>query len=644
LYYLTNGIGFPQAFLWLNSFLFETRRKTIAKLLGIWYNLFNIETQKESLMENRVRILGIAPYEGMKTLMASLAEEYPQIDLTLFVGDMEQGVEIAKNNFHGDYDVVISRGGTAKMLKTLVPIPLVEIEISMYDLLCALKLAGGLTERTAIVSFSNTAVDTKTLCELLGCQVDLYPVEDANEVEPIMQQVKQKQYGAVLCDMIANNAAKRLSMNSYLLTSGIESIRRAFDHALLLCEAREQLRDENSFFREVIRGQIGQTVVFDKAGNLFFSTLEEPAPALMELLRRELPECRTETERRITRNLDGMVYSIRARQITVGRLSHVAFFFAAHRTPLSSSQIGVRFLSNAEVEALFYNSIFCFAGIIGEFQDDIIRINQSSAPLMVSGKDGTGKESVVCAVYLRSTSQNNALVSIDCSLVNDKTWTFLLEHHNSPLSDEGNTLYFSSIDSLPPDRRRQLLAALSEMEVFRRNRVIFSCACRRGESISAVGSEFMDALCCLSIRLPPLRELADRIPPLINLTLSHLNADLPRQILGAEPDAMVLLQEFQWPHNYTQFRRVMGDLAVTAKGQIITTEDVRVLLNRERHVGAVRPDAENSAAPLDLNRPLEEIQQDIARRVLEETGGNQTAAAKRLGIGRTTLWRLLQKG
>lgn len=59
-------------------------------------------------MEHSYRVLGIAPYEGMKTLMADLAEEYPQMDLTLFVGDLEQGLEIAHSNFHGNYDVVIS--------------------------------------------------------------------------------------------------------------------------------------------------------------------------------------------------------------------------------------------------------------------------------------------------------------------------------------------------------------------------------------------------------------------------------------------------------------------------------------------------------------------------------------------------------
>lgn len=60
-------------------------------------------------------------------------------------------------------------------------------------------------------------------------------------------------------------------------------------------------------------------------------------------------------------------------------------------------------------------------------------------------------------------------------------------------------------------------------------------------------------------------------------------------------------------------------------------------------MGAFSPGAENTSAPLDLNRTLAEISQDVAIRVLEETGGNQTAASKRLGISRTTLWRLLQK-
>lgn len=593
-------------------------------------------------MNHRIRVLGIAPYEGMKTLMSSVVADYPQIDLTLFVGDMEQGLEIARSNFHGDYDVVISRGGTAKMLQKNLALPVIEIDISMYDILCALKLADGLTGKTAMVSFANITSSAHLLCDLMKYNMDIYTIDSAEAVEPTLRQLQKNDYQSILCDMISNTTAKRLGLNSFLITSGVDSIRKAFDQALLLCRSQQRLRDENQFFRQLIQGQIGQTMVFDQDGNLFLSTLDDPKPELLELLRRDLPESQLGAERHITRNLGRMLYAIRARRISTGSLTYTAFFFDARKTPLSPNQVGIRFSTRPEAENAFYSSIFSFAGSISDYQQDIEHISQSTAPVMVTGEDGTGKESIVSVLYMRSPLRNAPLVSINCSLLNDKSWAFLLEHHNSPLADQGNTLYFASIDALSEERRQQLLAVLSEMDVCRRNRVIFSCVCQPGEYTSAVGSLFMDKLCCLSLYLPPLRQMAERIPALVNLSLSHLNVDLPRQIVGADPEAITLLQNFQWPHNYTQFRRVIGELAVTATGSLITAENVRQALRKERHVGAFSPCAENAAAPLNLNRTLDEISQDVARRVVEESGGNQTVAAKRLGISRTTLWRLLQ--
>lgn len=593
-------------------------------------------------MNHRIRVLGIAPYEGMKTLMSSVVADYPQIDLTLFVGDMEQGLEIARSNFHGDYDVVISRGGTAKMLQKNLALPVIEIDISMYDILCALKLADGLTGKTAMVSFANITSSAHLLCDLMKYNMDIYTIDSAEAVEPTLRQLQKNDYQSILCDMISNTTAKRLGLNSFLITSGVDSIRKAFDQALLLCRSQQRLRDETQFFRQLIQGQIGQTMVFDQDGNLFLSTLDDPKPELLELLRRDLPESQLGAERRITRNLGRMLYAIRARRISTGSLTYTAFFFDARKTPLSPNQVGIRFSTRPEAENAFYSSIFSFAGSISDYQQDIEHISQSTAPVMVTGEDGTGKESIVSVLYMRSPLRNAPLVSINCSLLNDKSWAFLLEHHNSPLADQGNTLYFASIDALSEERRQQLLAVLSEMDVCRRNRVIFSCVCQPGEYTSAVGSLFMDKLCCLSLYLPPLRQMAERIPALVNLSLSHLNVDLPRQIVGADPEAITLLQNFQWPHNYTQFRRVIGELAVTATGSLITAENVRQALRKERHVGAFSPCAENAAAPLNLNRTLDEISQDVARRVVEESGGNQTVAAKRLGISRTTLWRLLQ--
>ena len=120
----------------------------------------------------------------------------------------------------------------------------------------------------------------------------------------------------------------------------VESIRKAFDQALLICGSRESLWEENRFLRALIRGQISQTVVFDQAGNLFLSTLDAPVPELLDMLRRELPESQRDVERRITRNLGGMLYAIRIRQVAAGSAIYTAFFLEARKTPLSPQPVG----------------------------------------------------------------------------------------------------------------------------------------------------------------------------------------------------------------------------------------------------------------------------------------------------------------
>ena len=594
-------------------------------------------------MEKNIRILGIAPYEGMKIQMLNLVKEYPQIDLKVYTGDLEQGLIIAKNNFGGDYDLIISRGATAQMLRMHLDIPVIDIEISIYDILCAIKLANGMEEKTAMIFFADIKNQVMPLCDLLGCDIDIYAVDTKEDIEKTLRDVQNRDYNAVLCDVIVNTSAQRFGINSFLITSGANSIRNAFSQAIMLCENQQHLRDKNQFFRELIQGQVGQTIVFDGDGNLFLSTLNNPKPELLEIFLKELEKPAQDGGRRISCSIGGTLYSIRIRHIVNGGVNYTAFFFDTRKLPMSPNQMGIRFSSHAEAEEAYYNSIFSFAGNLHGSQQEIDQINQSSSPIIITGEDGTGKESMVRMLYIRSTLRNKPLVSINCSLLNDKSWEFLMEHHNSPLADEKNTLYFANVDILSRERQYRLISVLTEMDVCKRNRVIFSCVCRDGEYISKAGAMFQDKLSCVSMYLIPLRQISKRIPTLVNLCLSHMNVDLTQQVLGADREALTLLQNYHWPHNHTQFRRVIRELVITSTSQIISADNVRQVLRKERHLGAFSPQKENAVAPLDLNRTLTEINKDIAERMVSETGGNHTSAAKRLGISRTTLWRLLQK-
>lgn len=592
-------------------------------------------------MKERIRVLGIAPYENMKRVMGDLASEYPQMDLTIFVGDREDGLEIAKQNFHGNFDVVISRGATATMLKQELPLPVIEIEVSTYDLLCSLRLAGGLNRPVALICAGTICRGAQQLKELMDLDLDIYTYDDASAFPQILSQLEAHHYDALLCDMVAYTTAKTTGKNAFLLTSGADNIRKAFDQVALLHSSRMQLGNENQFLRELLQWQIGYTVILDEDGGVYLSTYAPLSTDLLDLLRRELPECRQAPTRRITRSLNGTLYMIRTRQIPVGSTVYTAFFFDIRKSSMGSGRMGIQFFTRPEAEERYCRGVFSTTGFPTDCQDEINRIVESGAPVMIMGENGAGKESAADILYLRSHLCNNPLVHINCAALGEKEWDFLLEHHNSPLADDGCTLYFINADTLPVDRLRQLLSVMQQMQVSTRNRVLFSCVCPKEDSVSQTARTIADELCCVTLYLPTLRELSSRIPMMVNMFLSRVNSDAPRQILGVEPQAMELLQDYPWPNNCVQFRRVMQELSETAVGQVITTQEVMAVLRKERYVTAFTRQGEHEAIPLDLNRTLNEINQDIVRRVVEETGGNQTLAAKRLGISRTTLWRMM---
>ena len=78
-------------------------------------------------------------------------------------------------------------------------------------------------------------------------------------------------------------------------------------------------------------------------------------------------------------------------------------------------------------------------------------------------------------------------------------------------------------------------------------------------------------------------------------------------------------------------------------GNYITAQEVQEVLRRERTMATVNKLVEDAGEPLDLNQTLDRINQDIIRRILAQENGNQSRTAARLGISRTTLWRLLNR-
>ena len=128
-------------------------------------------------MKDTIRVLAIAPYEGLAHLLKLIGNQYDMLHLDIFVGDLEQGLTIARSHLPSRYDAVISRGGTADRIRCITPLPVIDISFSVYDILRSLKLAENYAQNYAFVGFQSIIDTLKTFYVYFGFFVDLFSLQ-----------------------------------------------------------------------------------------------------------------------------------------------------------------------------------------------------------------------------------------------------------------------------------------------------------------------------------------------------------------------------------------------------------------------------------------------------------------------------------
>lgn len=571
--------------------------------------------------------------------MQSVAQEFPQVDVTVYVGDLQTGLEIALRDFHNDYDVVISRGGTAMMLSKRLTLPVVEIPVTITDIVRTIRLAGNMSRPFAIVGHTNITDPAKIIPGILQIPVELFPIEGEKLAMRQLESLGDQQY-TLLCDMVAYRMAQKLNLNAVLITSDANSVRSAFQEAMRICSNHRRLQEENRFLRKLVWNQTNNTVVYTQEGELFFSTVSDNSSPILKFLQEESLRCDDEPEQ-FLKQINNVLYHIRKCYEDLDGRKYTTFYFYGNRVSPPDLRRGICYLSRVDAEEKYQSSFYSVTNIIRELQPQIQQLNSSNQPLMICGENGTCKEQVICYMYAHSRWRNHPLIIVDCFLLSEKSWSFLMDHHNSPLAKNECTIFFNDVDVLSPMRRHQLAASILTMDVCRRNRVILSCICSKNQRISEEGMDFMERLECLNLFLPPLRQRANQMAELSTYYLNHLNTQLEKQTIGLEDSALRILQGYDWPHNYAQFKRVIWELALACPGRTICEQDANGILSAEKNMTSTERCVEGRDIPLDLRMTLDELNKEIDRRVLEDEGGNKSATALRLGIGRTTLWRLL---
>lgn len=604
------------------------------------------------MKNNTIKILCIAPYQNLKNSMYAVAENFENIELTVFVGDLEAGAEIARQYMKDNFDVIISRGGTAKLIKEFSLIPVVEIPLTVYDILRTIRLAANSAKNSAIIGFPNITATAGMLCDLLNYNIEIVTIHNKNEALTAINVLKKKGIQFVLCDVLTEMLARENGLKPILITSGNESIKDAIENAVQICSYSSYLQQKNLVFEAALNNQAENTIILTAGGDIFFSNyVSENFTSILSYLKCIVNSSLNSSQKNASYNsfnenfsqksfhtIDNTMYAITNKTVQYFDDTLYIFTVEGNKIPVESNKHGLTFSSYEVVLKSYNNSFYALTQSAKDYEKKTSLCSTTDRPIMIIGEYGTCKNKAAEKIYIDSPNNNNPFICIDCQLLNEKNWKFLTKHYNSPLFDTANTIFISNINALSNAKRQQLLSLIIDTNAHKRNKFIFSCSQTQTETNSNIFNKFVDYLSCITIYLQPLREQLKEIETCANLYLNNLNMSLSKQIIGFEPSALELMKSYDWHDNFHQLERVLSDLAVFTTSNIITKEMTAEVLNSQKHQYIT-----SSIDTFDYDRTLNDMTTDIIKTVVTKCDGNQSKAAKQLGIGRTTLWRYISK-
>ena len=592
----------------------------------------------------------IAPYPGLKELIQAMVEnEINGHDVQVEIGDLQQGVEIAKLAEKDGIDVIISRGGTAELIQKEVNIPVIDIEVSGYDLLRVLTLIKDYTGKKAVVGFRNITENAATICSLLDIDISIFTVYREEDVIPKLIELQKAGYHFIVGDTVTVRKAEGLGLNGILLTSGKESVLKAFEEAKKIYGLFSVFKEEGMILKSVLdQNDIG-IVVLDRNETLIFSNqfirkqIRELS-VLLSVLRRWVnriidnkEEIQTITE------IEGEFWKIRGIPLVLdkGSLAAIYLYQAGDSKLRNIPGITVKIPQ----EHVSHNAIHWFSS-----QNDLMKktiqkakvISLQDESVWITGENGTGKEQMAYLIHSASNRSMYPFVVVDCELVDGEYWNVLFKDEQcggNLLGFNGKgTVYFKKIDKLSLQDQKELLRYLHNLSKDNSHCRFISSShvdIKRRVEKGLFIHELFYKLSQLTLALPPLRERTEDLEGLTRLFINKYNYEYGKQIAGIRPNALEELKKYHWPGNVDELKQVIKEIVLLSEGPFIESEELEKIMKNKVEI--------NLGHDISLTGTLREIELNIIKKVFIEEDMNYSRTAKRLGINRSTLWRKLKE-
>jgi DNA-binding NtrC family response regulator len=296
---------------------------------------------------------------------------------------------------------------------------------------------------------------------------------------------------------------------------------------------------------------------------------------------------------------------------------------------------------------------------------------RARVPVLIEGEGGVGKEVVAEAIHAASPRAKLPIVRVNCGAIPANLVESELFGHEKGaftgafdrkigrfIEADGSTIFLDEVGEMPLDAQVKLLRVLQSGEVqplgarhMREVDVRVIAATNKSLAEEVEAGRFREDLYyrlnVVQVTIPPLRERQDDIAPLARHLLGRIAQQPGLRPLGITDDALSLLVQYEWPGNVRQLHNALFRASVLAEGDALTRNDFPQIANLATSRMPGHAPSLGGAVGVTLFRPdgnlraLDEIEADVIRLAIGHYRGRMTEVARRLGIGRSTLYRKL---
>ncbi len=352
---------------------------------------------------------------------------------------------------------------------------------------------------------------------------------------------------------------------------------------------------------------------------------------------------------------------------------HGAYFYLPNTCPPSDVALAVgkarrhrqQDLTLEEYERTVFEELVGRSPAMQRVVDIIRKVAPTDSTVLLMGESGTGKEVLANTVHRLSRRRERAFIAVNCAALPEALLESELFGHvkgaftgahqdKRGLFEEadGGTIFLDEIGDMALVTQAKLLRVLQNGEtrpvganLVKRVDVRVLAATNRDLLEAVRNNEFREDLYfrlnVIQLRIPPLRERMDALPTLINHFLSRHNAHFDKQVQSIDDSAMSLLRHYDFPGNVRELESVLAHAVIMADDHVIRPDDLPDQVRLGRGMRLALPYNGAPGEPEEIPS-LADVEERHIRDTLERLDWNQTLAAEKLGISRSTLWRKLQ--